>query len=140
MLFRSSARSSASFGAVSSARGRKAGLYSMRDLLGLPGGRVFRYLNGVGLCNLTNRALNDQGGALYFDEGTSVIRNSTFTSNTADDDNGGLYGASDDPADHDADDQSSADHSVPTTRAPQAATSLRSTSRTSFGAPISTMR
>jgi DNA topoisomerase I len=32
---------------------------SMRELLALPGGRVFRYRNGDGLCNLTNRTLND---------------------------------------------------------------------------------
>jgi DNA topoisomerase IB len=32
---------------------------ALRELLGLPGGRVFRYVNGVGLCNLTNRALNE---------------------------------------------------------------------------------
>lgn len=33
---------------------------AMRELLGLPGGRVFRYVNnGDGLCNLTNRALNE---------------------------------------------------------------------------------
>jgi len=32
---------------------------SLRELLGFPGYRVFRYLNGDGLCNLTNRVLNE---------------------------------------------------------------------------------
>jgi DNA topoisomerase IB len=32
---------------------------AMRELLGLPGGRVFRYRNDTGMCNLTNRALNE---------------------------------------------------------------------------------
>lgn len=32
---------------------------AMRELLRLPGGRVFRYVDDVGLCNLTNRALNE---------------------------------------------------------------------------------
>jgi DNA topoisomerase-1 len=33
---------------------------AMRDLLALPGYRVFRYVNGgLGLCNLTNRGLNE---------------------------------------------------------------------------------
>ena len=32
---------------------------SLRELLGFPGYRVFRYVNGGGLCNLTNRVLNE---------------------------------------------------------------------------------
>jgi DNA topoisomerase-1 len=44
---------------------------AMRDLLGLPGGRVFRYVNGVGLCNLTNRALNEYVKSHLGDEFTA---------------------------------------------------------------------
>jgi DNA topoisomerase-1 len=32
---------------------------ALRELVDLPGGRVFRYVNGDGLCNLTNRVLNE---------------------------------------------------------------------------------